>query len=86
MTCPAWTQDNVVIDAAESGHCSDDNVFTTYITDADLQAAVENARGLNELMKENKIEPAPNLIGPNWIINAPGADKLAVKLGGTVQR
>jgi hypothetical protein len=86
MTCANWVQDNVVKEAAESGHCSDEDVFTTYTTDADLQAAVENARGMSEMLRENKIEPSPNLVGVNWIINAPGADKLAPKLGGTVQR
>jgi hypothetical protein len=86
LPCSGWVQDNIVTDAAESGHCTDEDVFTTYITDADLQAAVENARGMNELLREKKIDPGPTLIGPNWMINAPTADKLAEKLGGTVQR
>jgi hypothetical protein len=86
LPCSGWVQDNVVTEAAESGHCTDADVLTTYTTDADLQAAVENARSMNEMLKENKVETTPMLIGPNWIINAPTADKLAPKLGGTVQR
>ncbi|TDX03986.1 hypothetical protein [Kribbella sp. VKM Ac-2566] len=86
MLCPTWVQDNVVVAAAESGTCSEDSVLSTYATAADLQLALENLQGMNELAKENKIPVDPQLIGANWIINAPGADKLAPKLGGTVER
>jgi hypothetical protein len=86
MSCPNWVQDNVVQAAAESGTCSDDSVLSTYATDADLQFALENLQAMNEMAKEKNVPVDPQLIGPNWIINAPGADKLAPKLGGTVER
>lgn len=86
LPCPAWEQDNVVKFAAESGNCSDDAVLSTYATDADLQEAVETMRGMNEMLTQNGIEATPLLIGANWIINAPAADKLAPRLGGTVER
>ncbi|MFG1820720.1 hypothetical protein ACGFIF_43680 [Kribbella sp. NPDC049174] len=86
LSCPSWVQDNAVQAAAESGTCSDDSVLSTYATDADLQFALENLQGMNEMAKENNVPVDPQLIGPNWIINAPGADKLAGKLGGTVER
>ncbi|MDX3006755.1 hypothetical protein PWY87_34125 [Kribbella solani] len=86
LSCPSWVQDNVVQAAAESGTCSDDTVLSTYATDADLQFALENLQGMNEMMKEKNVPVGPQLIGANWIINAPGADGLASKLGGTVER
>lgn len=86
LACPSWKQDNVVQAAAESGTCSDETVLSTYATDADLQTAIGNLRDINELMKEQKLEPTPILIGPNWIINAPDAPSLTGALGGTVDR
>lgn len=86
LSCPAWNQDNVVQAAAESGNCSDDTVLSTYVTDADLQFAVRNMQDMGELLKEQNIPDNPILVGPNWIINAPTADKLADVLGGIVDR
>ncbi|MFC6160573.1 hypothetical protein [Kribbella jiaozuonensis] len=86
LPCSTWTQDNVVQTAAESGNCTEDTVLSTYATDGDLQSAIDTLRDLNELMTEQKLTPDPILIGPNWIINGPTADNVAVQLGGTVER
>jgi hypothetical protein len=61
-------------------------LLSAYATDDDLQTAIDTLRDLNELTTEQKLKPDPILIGPNWIINGPTADKVAAKLGGTVDR
>ena len=88
FTCPKWVQDNVVQDSAESGHCADDDVFSTYATSADLQTGADNIKGMNQMMRDNHLDPGVVLVGPNWIINAPDPDvtRLVKKLGGTVER
>lgn len=86
LPCPVWNQDDVVVAAAESGTCGEDTVLSTYATADDLQTAIGNLRGMNDLMKANKLEPVPLLIGANWIINAPDAASLTGALGGTIER
>ncbi|WP_432888596.1 hypothetical protein ACQPYH_08035 [Kribbella sp. CA-245084] len=86
LPCSTWVQDNMVQSAAESGNCAEDTVLSTYATDDDLQTAIDTLRALDELMTEQKLKPDPRLIGPNWIINGPMADRFAVQLGGTVDR
>ncbi|WP_329006034.1 hypothetical protein OHA18_21840 [Kribbella sp. NBC_00709] len=61
-------------------------MLSTYATDGELQSAIDTPRDLNELMTVQKLKPAPILIGPNWIINGPAADRLVVQPGGTVDR
>jgi hypothetical protein len=82
--CSSWDQSNVVDLAAESGSCDDASVLSTYATEADLQAQLDSSREMDKLFEENDVELTPNLVGPNWIVNAPDADKYADALGGTV--
>jgi hypothetical protein len=82
--CSNWDQSNVVDLAAESGSCDDDSVLSTYASAGDLQAQLDSNRDMDKLFEENGVELTPNLVGPNWIVNAPGADKYADALGGTV--
>lgn len=73
--CPSWNQDNKVVAAAESGTCSDSDVFSTYLDRNSTQDAAA-------LLKST---PATNLlVGPNWIINAgpDGIRLLQAALGG----
>lgn len=90
-SCPSWQQDNVVTLAAESGRCSDTDVFTTYLS---MEAVQEMAQGMKEsdlamqeTVEEMGGEPLPTttlLVGPNWIINSPDAAELQPELGGSV--
>lgn len=84
--CRNWKQDNVVDLAAESGHCSDADVFMVFATDSDLAAQVSTLRELNEMSRDYGIDPDVNLVGPNWIIQNEAADELADDLGGTILR
>lgn len=75
--CPSWTQSNHVTAAAQSGSCSDVDVFSTYLSEAAVQDNVEGLKSFGEIHL---------LVGPNWIINIeqPALDMLAAGLGGTV--
>lgn len=86
FSCPNWVQDNKVKLAAESGTCSDSDVFATFASDGDLQQQLDLTRSMNDLLKENNVAPDPTLVGPNWTILSPQAPELATKLGGTVNR
>lgn len=56
-----------------AGQCSDEDVFSTYATDADTASQVELGRGVVNM-----------LVGPNWIINIPEQHRAALqaKIGG----
>jgi hypothetical protein len=82
--CPSWKQDNQVQFAAESGSCSDADVFATYASEAQRAEALATAKELGELMREQKLAPDPRLFGPNWSIATSRAAELAKELGGTV--
>jgi hypothetical protein len=85
-TCPSWTQDNVVTLAAESGHCSDADVFTTYASAGQLEEAVSTKKAMNESLTKNNIAASPTLVGENWMINGDAVTDLQPKLGGTILR
>lgn len=82
--CTNWVQDNKVNLAAESGHCSDEDLLSTFATEADLQSQLETSKSMDELLKDNGIATTPTLIGPNWMIHGLGVAALADQLGGTV--
>lgn len=71
---------------AESGSCSDDDVFATYATEEQHSEAVGTTKELNRMATDSGLEPAPVLFGPNWSINTTEAATLAKTLGGTVVR
>lgn len=75
--CPSWKQGNQVTAAAESGVCSDADVFMTFISASGRDQVVA-------FLKGNK--GATILVGPNWAINSKGAPALQARLGGTVVR
>lgn len=85
-TCARWKQDNAVRLAAESGHCSEDDVFSTYASKARLNRQLETSQQLDQMSLDAGLKPNPYLVGPNWIINAPSVDTLRSSLGGTVVR
>lgn len=94
--CPSWTQDNVVTLAAESGRCSDSDVFTTYLSESTREEAVQNhkemAKDTREMLADDEnVDPSLTdeevlLVGPNWIINSSEAADLQGDLGGQIVR
>jgi hypothetical protein len=77
-TCDDWVEDDVVQTAAQSGHCSDDDVFMTFADDSSKAEAVDNLKQF-----ASTDIPTTLLVGPNWIINDDSAPSYASKLGGT---
>jgi hypothetical protein len=84
--CSHWKQDNVVKLAAESGHCSDADVFATYASEGDLQQQLDTSKQTDEMLVQAHVDPGITLVGPNWTIN--GSDQairaLQAHLGGTI--
>lgn len=84
--CPHWHQDNVVKLAAESGACSDNDVFTTYASTGDLQAQLDSDKAVAQVELQANVDPGVALVGPNWMVR--GADgpirALQRSIGGTV--
>jgi len=78
--CPSWVQTNKVEAAAESGNCSDADVFSTYATPGQLEDAVTRLKAMNGVFK------SVVLVGENWIINSDNARDLRSKMGGTILR
>ena len=73
--CPSWTQDDRVAAAAQSGTCSDADVFTVWTNEEAKQAMIGLLKSLGD---------ASLLVGPNWVINGEDAPALQEELGGTV--
>lgn len=82
--CPTWKRDNAVKIAASSGTCGDSAVLSVYATDEALKATVETVARTNLTIRENGTPTRKFLVGPNWIINAPEAEKLVGALGGSL--
>jgi hypothetical protein len=75
----------VVVLAAESGHCSDADVFTTYVSPGQIEKAVAQMKANNEEMA-SVVVVGPSLVGENWMIRSDGVIDLQPKLGGTILR
>lgn len=84
--CPSWTQDNVVVLAAESGHCSDADVFTTYASAGQLDQAVTQVKANNQTLASATVTVDPTLVGENWMINGKDVVDIQPKIGGTILR
>lgn len=94
--CPSWVQDNVVTLAAESGRCTDSDVFTTYLSESSREEAVQTLKGMAKDTREmfaddddvdsTLLDEEVLLVGPNWIINSDDAPSLQPTLGGQVVR
>lgn len=78
--CPSWEQSNHMPAAAESGTCTDDDVFSTYTSQADRDEVVDF---LKENLSGTGIE-LTLLVGENWIINSDTAAELEPELGGVL--
>lgn len=77
-TCTSWKQDDRVQNAAQSGQCSDSDVFSTYLTSDAVQSTITGLKSLGSGVHV--------LAGENWIINAPSSKLPALRdeLGGTI--
>jgi hypothetical protein len=83
--CPSWNQSDVILAALESGECDDATVLSIYVDRSEAMDAAEGLAAFDEMMGE----PAPVLVGPNWLVNS-GQDadeltELKKVLGGTVE-
>jgi hypothetical protein len=72
--CPNWTLREGPEFASETSECNEDDVFSIYATDADLQSQLERSAGVIENL----------LVGPNWMINIPAqyVDRVQAGIGG----
>lgn len=94
--CPNWRQDNVVKLAAESGRCSDSDVFSTYLSESTrdelVQALKDMTKDTREMLADDEdvdptlLDEEVLLVGPNWVINSSEAVSLQGKLGGQIVR
>lgn len=84
--CASWDQTDVVDLAAESGSCSDADVFATYATESDRDEQVDQERGIADLVRDVGLDVSPVLVGPNWTIKGPEVAAIAEELGATVMR
>ncbi|MBK9087494.1 MAG: hypothetical protein IPL80_19880 [Sterolibacteriaceae bacterium] len=74
--CPSWSQDNRITKAAESGSCTDADVFSTYLSHESRDSVVT-------FLKTSGVS-VTLLVGPNWIISSKSAPSLQSALGGVV--
>lgn len=84
--CPSWTQDNAVTLAAESGTCSDADVFTTYASPGQLEQAITQTKENNATLAGASVTADPSLVGENWMILGPDVQELQPGMGGTILR
>ena len=82
--CSNWEQQNLVGLAAESASCNDSSVFSTYASDADLQAQLDMEKGMRDLLSDSGVPGTPVLVGENWLLKDPHVADLVDELGGTI--
>lgn len=84
--CSGSVQDDNVGNAAESGNCPGNDVFSTYDTDTGLQTQIGQSKANNEMLEGAGLDASTILVGPNWLFSmAEGSDLAAMQsaLGGT---
>ena len=76
----------MLINAAQSGNCSDDDVFATYASQSSRDAQIAQTKDNNATLEDSGVPTSPVLFGPNWSINAPATavTYLRAALGGIV--
>jgi len=84
--CRNWDQEDGPKHAEESGTCSDEDVFSIYATDNDLETQIELVKAGDALSREEQMKPDPTLVGPNWMIRMPSSSIYRVQgsLGGDI--
>lgn len=76
LDCPRWDEHDLMMDSASSADCSENIVLATYSSWADREKQMDRYRAIGKSMEITV------LVGTNWTINSPLADKVKDKLGG----
>jgi hypothetical protein len=76
LDCPRWDEHNAMMNSASSADCSENIVLATYSSWEDREKQMEGYRIMGESMEVTV------LVGTNWTINSPLAEKVKDKLGG----
>jgi hypothetical protein len=80
LACPQWREHDVNIIFASSADCSENTLIATYSSWTDLNKQMNSYRAMGESMEMTV------LVGVNWTIDSPLADKVQDKLGGYIYR
>jgi hypothetical protein len=72
--CPDWLLRDAAKYASESGQCSDEDVFSIFASNADLESQLDLSAGVVENL----------LVGPTWMINIPAewVSRVQAGIGG----
>lgn len=76
LDCARWDEHDSMMDSASSADCSENIVLATYSSWADKEKQMDRYRAIGKSMEITV------LVGTNWTINSPLADKVKDKLGG----
>lgn len=76
-TCGEWEQKDTVALALTSGYCNGDTTIQVFDSVAKRDRFITD----QETILDATI---PLLVGPNWVVNTPSAEKYAGALGGTI--
>lgn len=78
LNCPHWDEHDGMMDSASSADCSENIVLATYSSWEDREKQMNRYRAMGESLDVTV------LVGTNWTINSPLAEKVKDKLGGYV--
>lgn len=76
LDCPRWHEHDLMMDSASSADRSENIVLATYSSWADRDKQMGTYHAIGESMEITV------LLGTNWTINSPLADKVKGRLGG----
>lgn len=79
--CSGWEQDNKVKTAKQSGTCGSDVVLMVFSSKADADGTVSAQKAMFGALGNQSYEL---LVGQNWIVNSPDAEKVKKDLGGKI--
>lgn len=80
LACPKLDEHDPMVKLMSRGDCSENTLIATYSSHADLQRQMDMYRVMGESMEITV------LVGANWTINSPYAEKLKDNLGGYVYK
>ncbi|GKV72960.1 hypothetical protein NCCP2145_23410 [Pseudarthrobacter sp. NCCP-2145] len=76
LDCPQWDRHDGMLDSMSAADCSENIVLATYSSKDDREKQMKRYRAMGESMEMTV------LVGVNWTINSPLADRVQDKLGG----
>lgn len=80
LDCPQWKEHGRTMNTASSADCSDNTLIATYSSWSNQEKQMDMYRAMGESLDITV------LVGANWTINSPFAEKLKDKLGGHVYK